>query len=162
LQGLHAGARQYTDIRVHLQRPLERWLRVEVARSDVVPSEHRLKIAATVHNLGKSAAVDVRLRVLVAESPFWWQTDLGLLSLGVEKMTEAGRKMIVDAEKRIRGEALAPDILIPRIGLDETLPLSIEVPVALVPGFSMRALFLVVDPDDNTSLLYRRSYDFIQ
>ena len=155
-------ANTYTDIRVHLQRPLERWLRVEVSRTDVVPSEHRLKIEATVHNLGKSAAVDVRLRVLKAESPFRLETDMGILSLGVEKMTEAGRKMIVDAEKRIRGEALGPDILIPRIAPDETVPLSIEIPVALVPNLVLRALFLVVDPDDTPNLLYRRSYDFIQ
>ncbi len=104
----------------------------------------------------------MRLRVLVAESPFLLQTDLGILSLGVEKMTEAGRKMILDAETRIRGEAPGPDILIPRIAPDETVPLFIEIPVALVPNLVLRALFLVVDPDDTTNLLYRRSYDFIQ
>jgi hypothetical protein len=155
-------ANTYTDVRVHLQRPMERWLRVEVSRTDVVPSEHLLKIEATVHNLGKSAAVNVHVRVLVAESPFMWETDLGILSLGVEKMTEAGRKLIMDAEKRIRGEALSPDILIPRIDPDETVPLSIDVPVALVPNLTLRAVFLVVDPDTSTNLLYRRSYDFIQ
>jgi FG-GAP-like repeat len=155
-------ANTYTDIRVHLQRPLERGLRVEVSRTDVVPGEHRLKIEATVHNLGKSAAANVHVRVLVAESPFILETDFGILSLGVEKMTEAGRKMIMDAEKRIRGEALSPDILIPRIDPDETVPLSIDVPVALVPNLTLRAVFLVVDPDTSTNLLYRRLYDFIQ
>jgi hypothetical protein len=133
-----------------------------VSRTDVVPSEHLLKIEATVHNLGKSAAVNVHVRVLVAESPFMWETDLGILSLGVEKMTETGRQMIMDAEKRIRGEALSPDILIPRIDSDETVPLSIDVPVALVPNLTLRAVFLVVDPDTSTNLLYRRFYDFIQ
>jgi hypothetical protein len=61
----------------------------------------------------------------------------------------------------IRGEPLGPDVLIARIEADETVPLTIEIPVALVPDLDLRCFFLVVQPDQNTNVILRRKYDFI-
>ena len=64
-------------------------------------------------------------------------------------------------ENRIRGDPLGPDILVPRIEAGATLPLAIEVPVALAPDLDVRCLFLLVDPDDNDNVILKRKYDFI-
>ena len=39
--------------------------------------------------------------------------------------------------------------------------LSINIPVALVSDLQAYALFVLVDPDQSTNLLYRRRFDFI-
>ena len=51
--------------------------------------------------------------------------------------------------------------LIPQIDPKETIPLSINIPVTLVSDLRAYALFVLVDPDQSTNLLYRRRFDFI-
>ncbi len=64
-------------------------------------------------------------------------------------------------ESTVHGEPLGPDVLIPRIEADETVPVAIDVPVRLVADLDIRCLFLAVEPDENTNVILRRKYDFI-
>ena len=151
----------YTELHVHLQRAISRRFVVEIQQSRVSVDERVLHIQATVHNLAGAAVENVRVRVIAASSPVMTQTTQGILAGGPDKMAEFGAAWVNREENQVRGDPLGPDILISRIEADETIPLAIDVPVALVPDLDVRCLFVLVDPDEGTNLIYRRKYDFI-
>jgi hypothetical protein len=157
--GVHPNT--YTQFRVYLQRPIERRFTVEIQQSRVSVEQRVLHIQATLHNLTNAAADNVHVRVIAVASPILMQTDQGILASGPDGMVAFGADWVAKNESRIKGDPLGPDILVPRIEAGETIPLAIDVPMALVSNLDVRCLFLLVDPDDNTNLIYRRKYDFI-
>jgi hypothetical protein len=154
-------ANTYTQFRVYLQRPLAERFVVEIQQSKVSVDERILRIRATLHNLAKQPADQVRVRVLAAESPVLLQTTLGILASGPDGMAAFGADWVNHQENTVHGDPLGPDVVIARIEADETLSLAIDVPVALVPDLDVRCLFLVVQPDENINVILRRKYDFI-
>jgi hypothetical protein len=151
----------YTQFRVYLQRPLTSRFVVEIQESRVSVEDKVLRIRATVHNLAKLPANNVHVRVLAAPTPFLLQTTLPILASGPDGMAEFGANWVKQEENAVRGDPLGPDIVIPRIEADETTPLALDVPVALVADLDVRCLFVSVEPDRNTNVILRRKYDFI-
>ncbi|MBN2574609.1 MAG: VCBS repeat-containing protein [Deltaproteobacteria bacterium] len=151
----------YTLFRVYLQRQPARRFLVEIRQSRVVPDERVLRIEAALHNLSTVAADDVRVRVLAASSPVEISTTIPILAGGHDKMVEFGAAWVNDAENQVRGDPLGADIVVPHIEAGASIPLAIDVPVALVPDLDVRCIFLVVDPGRNTNLILKRKYDFI-
>jgi hypothetical protein len=156
-----AQANTYTQFRVYLQRPLTSRFVVEIQQSKVSVDEKVLRIRATVHNLATQPAAEVRIRVLAAESPVLLSTTHGILASGPDGMAAFAADWVNREENAVHGAPLGPDVVIARIEADETIPLAIDVPVALVPDLDVRCLFLVVQPDENTNVILRRKYDFI-
>jgi hypothetical protein len=154
-------ANTYTQFRVYLQRPLTSRLVVEIQQSKVSVDEKLLRIRATVHNLATRPATEVRIRVLAAQSPVMMSTTHGILASGPDGMAAFGADWVSREENAVHGDPLGPDLVIPRIEADETVPLAIDVPVALVPDLDVRCVFLVVQPDENINVILRRKYDFI-
>jgi hypothetical protein len=154
-------ANTYTDLRIHRQRVPARRLAVEIQESKVMLPEGLLKIRATVRNLSQQPAAGVHVRVQAAEAPFIFSYTLDMLANEYEKLADYARESIMKSEAQIKGSRLGPDILIPQIGPGETIPLSISIPVALTRYLETYALFVLVDPEQNTNLLYRRRFDFI-
>lgn len=151
----------YTLIQVHRQRAPERHFAIEVQEAAVAPTDRALKIRATIRNLSEQPASNLRVRIQAAESPPMFNYTLDMLLSRFDEMAAQARSWVTKSENRIKGTPLGPDILIPQIGPRETIPLSISIPVAWVRDLESYALFVVVDPDENTNLLYRRSFDFI-
>jgi hypothetical protein len=151
----------YTDFRIHHQRAITRRILTRVQWSRVAVEERLLQIRATLLNLASTDAKNVRVRLLQAASPFLWQTDLSILRSGIEGMNEYTATELTRNEDAIKGTPLGPDILIPTIAAGEEIPLSVDVPVGLVAGLDMRCLFILVDPEESTNVLLKRSYDFI-
>jgi len=151
----------YTELRVHRQRALARKFLVEVTRADVSGDEPVLHLQATVRNLADAAAEDVTVRILTTSTPAPLSYTQELLVANFASYSDWGRDYLQKNEDRIGGDPLGSDILIRRIEAGETVPLAIEVPLAMSGYLELRSLFLVVDPDQNDNLLYKRSYDFI-
>jgi hypothetical protein len=84
-----------------------------------------------------------------------------MLVANFESYAAWGRDYMRKYEDRIQGEPLGADILIPRIAARATIPLAIAAPLSRVDYLDLRALFVLVDPDTNDNLLYKRSYPFI-
>jgi hypothetical protein len=151
----------YTELQVYRQRVPARHFVVEVQQSTVAPEQRLLEIRATVRNLSDQPASDVRMRVQAAEVPVLFSYTIDMLATRFDEMAAYASRSILESERTIHGDSLAPDILVPRIGPRETVPLAIDIPVALVKSLQAYALFVLVDPDQNTNLLYRRKFAFI-
>jgi hypothetical protein len=151
----------YTLIQVYRQRMPERLFAVQVQESAVAPTERVLKIRATIRNLSERPASNLRVHIQAAESPVAFTYTSEMLANRFDELAAQARSWVMKTENRIKGTPLGSDILIPQIGPQEAIPLSISIPVALVRSLESYALFVVVDPDVNTNLLYRRSFDFI-
>jgi hypothetical protein len=151
----------YTEIRIHRQRSVVRSFRVEIEPPNVATDEGLLKIRATVHNQTSTAAEAVLVRVLAAPSPLMFTYTLDMLATDFDRIASWGIDWMNKNENQIKGTPLGPDILIPRIEAGDTIPVAIDVPVALVNTLDVYCLFLLVDADQSTNLLYKRKYDFI-
>lgn len=134
---------------------------MEVRQAEVAVDEHVLRIQATISNLTDVAADNVKLRVLADSNPGLLSYSPDMLPANFEAYAAWGRDYMLKHEDRIKGNPLGSDIRIPRIEARASIPLTIEAPSALVDYFELTCLFLVVDPDTNDNLLYKRSYPFI-
>ncbi len=159
----HEGfeANTYTEIRIHHQRPLTRELLVTIDRTEASAAEMVLHVRATVRNLGKSAADNVRLRLLADSIPGSISYTRETLRTDFPRFLTWGLEEIVRGGTRIKGVAMGADVVVPRIEAGADVPIAIDVPIRLIDRIELHPIFLVADPDESDSLLYRRSYDFI-
>jgi hypothetical protein len=151
----------YTEIRIHRQRPLARAFVVENGPITPAVGEGLVRIQATISNLTDTDADNVRVRVLARSTPGLLSYTREMLVADFESYAAWGRDNMLKNEDRIKGEPLGADILIPRIAARATVSLTIAAPLSRVDYLELRALFVVVDPDTNDNLLYKRSYPFI-
>jgi hypothetical protein len=154
-------ANTYTELQVYRQRVPARRFVVEVQQSAVAPEERMLKIRATIRNLSDQPAGNLRVRVQAEECPVPFQYSSDMLATMFDQMAAYASRWVLQNEGQVRGAPLGPDILVPQIGPKETIPLSVSIPVALVSDLRAYALFVLVDADQSTNLLYRRRFDFI-
>jgi hypothetical protein len=154
-------ANTYTELRIHRQRPMARRFLVAIEHADVAVERRLLHVRATIANLDDVPAEDVRVRVLAASSPATLSYTQELLAANFDSYAEWGRDNMLKFEDRIKGAPLGADILVPRIEAGAAVPLAIDVSVPLVDLLDPYCLFVVVDPDTNDNLLYKRVYDFI-
>jgi hypothetical protein len=154
-------ANTYTEIRIHRQRPITRELLVTIDRTEASTAETVLHVQATVRNLGKSAADNVRLRLLADSIPGSISYTQETLKTDFARLLSWGLEEIVRSGTRIKGVAMGADVVVPRIEPGAEIPVAIDVPIRLIDRIELHPVFLVADPDESDSLLYRKSYDFI-
>jgi hypothetical protein len=158
-QGFEANT--YTEIRIHRQRPLTREILVTIDRAEASAADMVLHIQATVRNLGKTAADNVRLRLLADSIPAGISYTRETLKTDFVRLSTWGLEEIVRSGTRIKGVPMGADVVVPRIEPGVDVPVAIDVPIHLIDRIELHPIFLVPDPDDSDGLLYRRSYDFI-
>jgi hypothetical protein len=154
-------ANTYTEIRIHRQRPIAREILVTIDKVEASAAETVLHIQATVRNLGERAADTVRLRLLADSIPGSISYTRETLKTDFARLSSWGLEEIVRSGTRIKGVAMGADVVVPRIEAGAEVAVAIDVPIRLIDKIELHPVFLVADPEESDSLLYRRSYDFI-